>query len=63
MIIRLGNTLARKIKEMVLPPVASGPNPFADWTARLFTADHTQYILVSNTATLVLRGFLRQRDH
>jgi hypothetical protein len=52
MIIRLGNTLARKIKEMVLPPVASGPNPFADWTARLFTADHTQYILVSNTATL-----------
>jgi len=31
---------------MVLPPVAPGPNPFTDWTARLFTADHTQYILV-----------------
>ncbi len=52
MIIRLGNTLARKIKETVLPPVTPGPNPFADWTARLFTAGHTQYILVSNSATL-----------
>jgi len=52
MIIRLGNTLARKIKETVLPPATPGPNPFADWTARLFTADHTQYILASNTATL-----------
>jgi len=52
MIIRLGNTLAKKIKETVLPSVPPSPNPFADWTARLFTADRTQYVLVSNTATL-----------
>ncbi len=52
MIIRLGNTLAKKIKETLLPPLAPDPNPFADWTARLFTVDHTQYILVSNTTTL-----------
>lgn len=52
MIIRLGNTLAKKIKETELLAVPSGSNAFADWTARLFTADRTQYILVSNTATL-----------
>lgn len=52
MIVRLGSTLARKIKETGLPPVGPCPNPFADWTARLFTAHHTQYILASNTATL-----------
>lgn len=52
MIIRLGNTLAKKIKETVLPSAAPDPNPFADWSTRLFTADRTQYILISNTATL-----------
>ncbi|HEY3275567.1 MAG TPA: hypothetical protein VGJ94_03020 [Syntrophorhabdaceae bacterium] len=52
MIIRLGNTLAKKIKETVLPPVPPSSSPFADWTARLFTADRTQYILVSNTSAL-----------
>ncbi len=52
MIIRLTNTLARKIKEAGLPSMAPDPNPYADWTARLFTADRTQYILISNTASL-----------
>ncbi len=52
MIIRLGNTLAKKIKETVLPSVPPSHNPYADWTARLFTADRTQYVLVSNSATL-----------
>ena len=27
-------------------------NPFADWSAHLFVADRTQYILVSNTRSL-----------
>jgi hypothetical protein len=52
MIIRLGNTLAKKIKETGLASSLYDLNPFADWTARLFTADRTQYILISNTASL-----------
>jgi len=52
MIIRLGNTLAKKIKETDLSSSLHDLNPFADWTARLFTADHTQYILISNTISL-----------
>jgi hypothetical protein len=52
MIIRLGNTLAKKIKETNLTSSLHDLNPFADWTARLFTADRTQYILISNTVSL-----------
>jgi hypothetical protein len=52
MIIRLGNTLARKIKETDLPSLSADPNPLVDWSARLFTADRLQYILISNTASL-----------
>ena len=28
------------------------PNPFADWSAHLFTVDRTQYVLVTNTISL-----------
>ena len=28
------------------------PNSFADWSAHLFTADRTQYVLVTNTISL-----------
>ena len=52
MIIRLGNTLARKIKKTDLPSLPADSNPLADWSARLFTADRVQYILISNTASL-----------
>lgn len=52
MIIRPSDKLAKKIREANLPSVPVDPNPFADWTARLFTADRTQYVLVSNTASL-----------
>lgn len=52
MIIRLGNTLAKKIKETDVPSSPRDPSPFADWTARLFTADRTQYIMISNTVSL-----------
>jgi hypothetical protein len=52
MIIRLSDKLARKIREADLPSAPLDPNPFADWTARLFIAERTQYILASNTASL-----------
>jgi hypothetical protein len=52
MIIRLTGKLAKKIKENELMSVPMARNPFADWTARLFTVDRAQYILITNTATL-----------
>lgn len=52
MIIRLANNLAKKVKEKNLPLLPADPNPYADWTARLFMADRSQYILITNTASL-----------
>ncbi len=52
MIIRLSNKLAKKIKETDASSLPADPNPFADWSARLFTVERVQYILVSNTASL-----------
>jgi hypothetical protein len=52
MIIRMTDKLARKVKETVLPVMPKDPNGLADWSARLFTFDRAQYILISNTATL-----------
>ena len=52
MILRLSQKLATKIKiapKICAPP---DPNPFADWSAHLFTADRAQYILLTNTASL-----------
>ena len=49
MIIRLAASLAKKIKETDLPILPPDPNPFAEWAARLFTADRAQYILITNT--------------
>ena len=28
------------------------PNPFADWSGHLFTADRTQFVILTNTASL-----------
>ena len=52
MIFRLTQKLARKIA--VSPPqrLPLDENPFADWSANLFTAQRTQYILLTNTASL-----------
>lgn len=52
MIIRITQKLAKKIK--VSPPTAlpRDPNPFADWTANLFTAERTQYIILTNSTCL-----------
>lgn len=52
MIIRLSSTLAKKIKETDLPSLPPDPNLFADWVARLFTANRAQYILITNSASL-----------
>jgi tetratricopeptide (TPR) repeat protein len=52
MIIRLTQKLAKKIK--VDSTVAAPPaeNPFADWTANLFTVGRTQYIILTHSASL-----------
>lgn len=52
MIFRLSQKLNGKIGAGLLPSLPLDENPFADWSATLFTADRTQYILVSNTKSL-----------
>ncbi len=52
MILRLAHNLAKKIKETDLPVLPSDPNPYADWAARLFAADRSQYILITNSVSL-----------
>jgi hypothetical protein len=52
MIIRLSQKLAKKIKEAPARALPLDANPFADWSADLFTADRAQYILLTNTASL-----------
>jgi hypothetical protein len=52
MIIRLTQKLGDKIGARPRQALPRDPNPFADWTAHLFTAQRTQYILLANTASL-----------
>jgi hypothetical protein len=52
MIFRLSQKLATKIKKSNLPALPLDSNPYADWSAHLFTADRTQYIIVTNTKAL-----------
>ena len=49
MIFRLSQKLATKLKEGRLPEVPLDDNPYADWSAHLFTVARTQYIIVANT--------------
>ena len=59
MIVRLTTKLAKKIGARELESLPCDPNPFADWTAHLFTECRRQYILITNTHTLysvVMRG-------
>ena len=52
MILRISAKLGKKIHlapDRILP---ADLNPFADWSAHLFTADRTQYVLISNTISL-----------
>ena len=52
MIFRLSQKLNFKIKAGTLPVLPPEVNPFADWSAHLFLADRTQYIILSNTKSL-----------
>ena len=53
MIFRLSQKLNAKIKAGTLPALPLDENPFADWSAGLFVTDRTQYILLSNTKSLI----------
>ncbi len=52
MILRLSQKLNTKIKAGKLAEMPLDENPYADWSCHLFTADRTQYIIMSNTASL-----------
>lgn len=52
MVFRLSQKLNAKIKAGTLRAVPLDKNPFADWSAHLFVADRTQYIILSNTKSL-----------
>ena len=52
MILRLSQKLAKKIKAGKLSEMPLSENPYADWSCHLFTADRTQYIILSNTASM-----------
>jgi hypothetical protein len=52
MIFRLSQKLNAKIKAGTLLSVPLHENPFADWSAHLFVAGRTQYLLLSNTKSL-----------
>jgi hypothetical protein len=52
MILRLSQKLATKTKAGKPPEKLLDENPYADWSSHLFTADRTQYIILSNTKSL-----------
>jgi hypothetical protein len=52
MIFRLSQKIAKKLKIPTPKPAPADPNPFADWSAHLFTADRTQYVILTNTPSL-----------
>ncbi len=52
MIFRLSQALSAKIGAGALPALPLDENPFADWSAHVFLAYRTQYILLSNTKSL-----------
>jgi hypothetical protein len=52
MIFRLSHKLATKIKAGALRALPPHESPLADWSAHLFVAGRTQYLLLSNTKAL-----------
>ena len=52
MIFRPTQRLCTKIKAGSLSEATLHENPYADWSARLFTVDRAQYLLLTNTASL-----------
>ena len=59
MILRLSQKLSTQIQGQALDGLPPDPNPFADWSANLFTAERTQFIIVTNTPSLYSDGALR----
>ncbi len=52
MIFRLSQRLAKKLKTAATDTLPLDENPYADWSARVFTVGRTQYIIVANTKSL-----------
>lgn len=52
MIFRLSSKLSRKLHVAPSKTIPPDPNPYADWSAHLFVADRSQYIVVTNTTSL-----------
>ena len=52
MIIRLTQKLAKKIKVNLSKNLPLDENPFADWSAHLFTAQRAHYIIMTNARSL-----------
>lgn len=52
MIIRLSQKLNQKINAGTLRTLPLDENPYADWSAHLFTANRVQYIILCNTPSL-----------
>lgn len=52
MILRLTAQLGKKIGITPSRVLPMDTNPYTDWTAHLFRADRTQYILLANTTSL-----------
>lgn len=67
MIFRLSQKLASKLEVTSLKILPVNHNPFADWSASLFSADRTQYMILTNTTALYstvmyARGITDQRQ-
>ncbi len=52
MVFRLSLKLAKKIGVAPTSVVPLDSNPLADWSGHLFSADRTQYVILTNTASL-----------
>ncbi len=52
MILRITQKLGKKIKFQPCESMPLDKNPYADWSAHLFTVHRVQYIILTNTASL-----------
>ena len=52
MIFRLSQKLAKKLKTAATDSLPLDEDPYADWSAHVFTVGRTQYIIVANTKSL-----------
>ena len=55
MTFRLSAKLGKKLKVAPTDVLPVHTNPYADWSAHLFTAERAQYILITNTVSLYSR--------